>query len=375
MRTEQTMMDKPSSSLSMLLLTYQGDVAGSTYSISYLAKGLAAKGHRVVVGCRQDSLLYKLLDGSEAIVYPMVFGSRFDTSNWKQIRAAVERYATQVINPQSSLDRYTAAFAKWRYQLPVRVVHTRRQMPASSGGWLQALFYMRTTDKIVAVSEGVKEGLVATGIHPSHVQVIYNGTPASKYDRADFSQTAQLREQYGLKPSVPVVGCVARVKRQNQLLQAAARVPGPLALLFVGIEKNQLDSNLLSKLGEDKQVVCTGILTAESTLAHYGLFDSFVLPSVIEGLSQSLLEAMALGVPVMATKVGGNGELIRDGVDGYLFDDGDTGRLAELIELIHRDKAIRASLIASGKRRAREDFSIENTVNQFEQLFNGLCNP
>ena len=169
-------MDEPTSSLSIFLLTYQGDVAGSTYSISYLAKGLAAKGHQVTVGCRQDSLLYRLLEGSEVVVYPMVFGGRFDTSNWKQIRAAVERYAVQVINPQSSIDRYTAAFAKWCYRIPVKVVHTRRQMPASSGGWLQALFYMRATEKIVAVSEGVKESLVAMGIRPSHIQVIHNGT-------------------------------------------------------------------------------------------------------------------------------------------------------------------------------------------------------
>ena len=366
-------MDKPSSSLNILLLTYQGNVAGSTYSISYLAKGLAAKGHQVVVGCRQESLLYKLLEGSETIVCPMTFGGRFDTSNWRQIRVAVERYAIQVINPQSSLDRYTVAFAKSCYGLPVKVVHTRRQMPASSGRWLQALFYMRATDKIVAVSEGVKEGLVATGLHPSHIRVIYNGTPASKYDQVDASQTAQLRRQYGLRPSVPVVGCVARIKKQNQLLQAADLIPGPLTLLFVGIEKNRLNPSLLSKLSADKQVICTGTLTAESTLAHYGLFDSFVLPSVTEGLSQSLLEAMALGVPVIATKAGGNGELIRDGVDGYLFDDGDTEKLAGLIERVHGNKAVRDSLVANGRRRAREDFSIETTVNQFEQLFNSLC--
>lgn len=368
-------MGESSSFLNILLLTYQGDVAGSTYSTSYLAKGLAAKGHRVVVGCRQDSLLYKLLEGSDAIVCPMTFGGRFDTSNWKQIRAAVERYAIQVINPQSSIDRYTVAFAKWRYRLPVKVVHTRRQMPASSGGWLQALFYTRVTDKIVAVSEGVKEGLVAMGIRPSHIRVIYNGTPGSKYDQVDSSQTERLRRQYGLKPSMPVVGCVARIKKQNQLLQAATRLPGPLTLLFAGIEKNHLDPSLLSKLNEDKQVICTGILTAESALAHYGLFDSFILPSVTEGLSQSLLEAMALGVPVMATRAGGNGELIRDGVDGYLFDDGDTEKLAALINLIHHDKVVRDGLMANGRRRALEDFSIENTVNQFEQLFDSLCNP
>ncbi len=368
-------MDEPSSFLNILLLTYQGDVAGSTYSMSYLVKGLAAKGHRVAVGCRQGSLLYKLLEGSEAIVCPMTFGGRFDTSNWKQIHTAVKRYAIQVINPQSSMDRYTVAFAKWRYRLPVKVVHTRRQMPASSGGWPQALFYMCATDKIVAVSQAVKEGLVAMGVRPSHIRVIYNGTPASKYDQADPSQTERLRKQYGLKSLIPVVGCVARMKRQNQILQAATRLPEPLTLLFVGIEKNHLDPDLLSKLSDDKPVICTGTVTAESALAHYGLFDSFVLPSVTEGLSQSILEAMTLGIPVIATKAGGNGELIRDGVDGYLFDDGDTDKLADLVELVHHDKAVREGLIANGRRRALEDFSIKNTVNQFEQLFSSLCNP
>ncbi|HEX2956667.1 MAG TPA: hypothetical protein VHO70_07540, partial [Chitinispirillaceae bacterium] len=67
--------------MNILILTYQGDMAGSTNSIAFLSRGLAERGHTVVVGCRKESLLFSMLQNTPVIVEPMVFHGRFDLNN------------------------------------------------------------------------------------------------------------------------------------------------------------------------------------------------------------------------------------------------------------------------------------------------------
>ena len=150
--------------MNILFLTYQGDIAGSTNSISYLAKGLADKGHNIYVGCRKESLLYSMLQNTKVNLIEMTFKSKLDFQNMKHIREVVKKYKIEIINAQSSKDRYSSIFAKIFYKLPVKIVHTRRQTPKSSGIFIQNWFYNTFTDLIVAVSDEVKEELVKNGI-------------------------------------------------------------------------------------------------------------------------------------------------------------------------------------------------------------------
>ncbi|HNI45866.1 MAG TPA: glycosyltransferase, partial [Chitinophagales bacterium] len=131
--------------MNILIITYQGDVAGSTYSISYLAKGLSERGHHICVACRRESLLYRLLTDTAVVLIPMTFRSKWDSLAMQKIRDIVIQHHIQIINAQSSKDRYLSIFAKWRYRLPVAIVHTRRQKPESMGGYLQRQFYVHNT--------------------------------------------------------------------------------------------------------------------------------------------------------------------------------------------------------------------------------------
>lgn len=358
--------------LSILFLTYQGDVAGSTNSIAYLAKGLADRGHSIHIGIRKESLLWQLLEGSKVNRIPMTFGGKFDIANWRQIRDIVKAHQIQLINPQSSHDRYTSIFANLRYGLNVKIVHTRRQMPLSMGGPLQRYLYNSKTDGIVAVSQQVKEGLAGLGFQADHIKVIHNGTPTSKYDHINPENVEKLRRKFDIKADDFVLGCVSRMKNQVQIFQALAKVNEPVKAIFCGITPTEEINTLIASFTTDHEIHFEGQVEAPAILDYYKLFDAKILASTMEGLSQSLLEAMALGVPVIATAYAGNLDLINDGENGLLFPDNDIEKIAQNILKMKADKDLREKLIANGKFTALKTFNIENTISNYEQYFSDL---
>ncbi|NVJ64665.1 MAG: glycosyltransferase family 4 protein, partial [Flavobacteriaceae bacterium] len=102
------------------------------------------------------------------------------------------------------------------------------------------------------------------------------------------------------------------------------------------------------------------------------IFDADILASTMEGLSQSLLEAMALETPVIATAYAGNLDLIEDGKNGLLFEDGDIEKIAELIQRVRTDQSLRNTLIANGKVTALQKFNIDRTITNYEEYFQSL---
>lgn len=359
--------------MNILFLTYQGDMAGSTSSISYLSKGLSQRGHRVYVGGRKGSLLFHMLQNTGVNLIPMTFNGRLDIANIRQIRNVVKRYFIDLINAQSSYDRYSSIFSKWIYKLNVKVVHTRRQIPRSIGGWLQNTFYLKGTDKIVAVSSEVKNALIKIGLPSDHITVIHNGIPQEKYERVfDEKFIEKMKRNYGILPGDVVIGCVSRKKNQEQLLKALKFINIKTKVLFVGIEEHEVDQRLLFQVKNTHNIIFCGRVNHESVLDYYKLFTLHVLPSTTEGLSQTLLEAMAFGIPVIATQAAGNIDLIEEGYNGYLFKDNNIQELAAKITKVIERRESLDLLIANAKKTAIEKYSITNTIDNYERFFKQL---
>jgi len=358
--------------MNILLLTYQGDLAGSTLSITYLAKGLALRGHNVYIGCRKESLLFTYFKGSEVQVIPLTFRSKTDWKNARHIRDICRRFNIDIINAQSSLDRYTSIIAKKLLGTPAKLVFTRRQVSKSMGG-PQSWLYQWGADKIVAVSEGIRDSLIHDGISPGHIAVIRNGTPPEKYENIDMKKTEELRSCYGISTADFVIGCVSRLKKQRQLLEALPYLDRPVTAVFVGIDSVP-DFDLSDLESSGHKVYFAGEMPAADVLPYYGLFDVKVLASTSEGMSQSLLEAMYLKVPVIATAAAGNLDLIDGGRNGLLFRDGDVKTLASHINLIREDEQLHDLLSKEGYETASVGFSIDNTLDGYEKLFSELLN-
>ncbi len=358
--------------MKILFLTYQGDLAGSTLSIHYVSNGLAELGHEVYVGCREDSYLYSAVSAGSAVPVAMRFQSKLDLQTMKQIRDLVENKSIDIINAQSSKDRYLSIFSRKLYTLDTKIVHTRRQMPLMDAGKLQGWFYNTFTDKIIAVSHAVKRGLMDGGIKENQIHVIYNGTPKEKYEDLNTDRIGRLLKKYDIQDDELVVGCVSRRKKQDQLLESLSFVDVPVKVLFVGIDEDAFPEKYVGNVPSMHTLIFCGTVPFDEVLEYYKLFDVAVLPSTTEGLSQALLEAMALEIPVIATDAGGNSELIEDGENGFLYQDEDVKELGEKLQTLLQSENLRESIIKNAHTTAYDTFSIQNTVKNHEQFFSSL---
>ena len=356
--------------LTILQLTASGDTAGATRSIIELCLGLARRGNRVVLGARPESHIFATLSKAGIETEPVAFRRKLSLKDARRVAAIAAGCGAHVVNAHASKDRYAAISARLLFGMRARLVVTRRVMPSSDGGALQGWFYARGSDRIVAVSEAVKEALVRRGIPRGHVTTIPNGLPPTRFPRGNPGRDAALMAELGLPPGRPVVGVVSRLKDQSDLLRALQHLARPVSVLFVGIKRVAELERLEAKLAGRHEV--RYVEFAWDVLPYYGLLDLSVLPSRIEGLSQTLLESMSLGIPTIASRAGGNTDVIRHGENGLLFDPGDATGLAAELERLLGDDVLRDRVRSAAIHTATEEFSLARTIERTERLYRDL---
>jgi glycosyltransferase involved in cell wall biosynthesis len=245
----------------------------------------------------------------------------------------------------------------------------------------------RFADCIVTNAEAVRQRLIGEGYSPTKIIVIRNGVVTAKWATNDHR--GRLRRELGLGPDVPLVAVVARLnplKGIEDFLDAAAIVSRghPEAhFLIVGEGRIVKDGLVMddtgyrrrleeyaARVGLGRRVVFTGLRT--DVPAVLSAVSVSVLPSLSEGLSNVLLESMGAGVPVVATRVGGNGEIVDDGTTGLLVPPRAPAALARAISLLLEDRLLAARLGRAGQRRVVEHFSLERMVRQTEHLYLNL---
>ena len=202
--------------------------------------------------------------------------------------------------------------------------------------------------------------------------MIYNGVPDLEQPRLE--DEVELRRELRVPLNhqiVGVIGSLYPVKGHTYLLQAIPAIlkkHGNTIFFFAG--RGQLEGELKRQardLGIEDHVRILGFRSDVANLL--GIVDLFALPSLSEGLSVAILEAMVARKPVVASHVGGNPELVVDGETGYLVPPMDPPALsARIVELLG-DQRLRARLGEAGRRRVMELFSLSAMVEQYEQLY------
>ncbi|RPJ41130.1 MAG: glycosyltransferase family 1 protein, partial [Candidatus Latescibacterota bacterium] len=200
--------------------------------------------------------------------------------------------------------------------------------------------------------------------------VVRNGIPLERYREVPPEEVRAARAAAALPEGLPVVGMFARRKGQAELLRAMAQVDIPAAVLLLGIDADPEIERSRADLGPGHPVICGGF--RPDVVPFYKLLDVFVLSSVIEGFSLAILEAMALGLPVVCTDAGGNAEAVRDGVNGFLFRPGDVDRLAAGIRRLLSDAAFRTAVGAANREEAFRRFDVNETVRRTEEVYRSL---
>ncbi|HXF96875.1 MAG TPA: glycosyltransferase family 4 protein [Gemmatimonadales bacterium] len=352
--------------LTVLQLTHQGFGAGSTQSILSLSVHLARRGHRVLVGCRPDTLLARLVresgDGVEHVALEFPGPRRAAAA----IADVIGRAGVDVVNTHATRDRRACAWLRWRGRLPQALVVTRRTMPLT---WSPALIAVGwTADRTIAVSPAVARAL-RRKLHPAaRLRVVPNGVDLARVDvPPGEAEVTAAREFLGDLGERPVVLVPARRKDQDVLVRALADVERPVALVCVGIEPDGALRAAARRVPSRHRVIFVPF--TERPLAFYRLAAVVALPSRIEGLSQALLEAMALGLPVVASDAGGNADLVTTGVTGLLVPPLDPVAWARALEAILADGAYAARLGLAGRELVRREFTLPRTAERTEAVY------
>lgn len=252
--------------------------------------------------------------------------------------------------------------------VPLRICSRRVNFPLKS--WLSSLKYNWTGTKVVAVSKSISRTLIDSGVRPELVDVIYEGVDLKRIDNQpvpDFPCTKN-----GL-----IVGTVAHMspeKGHHFLLEAAQTLIKEFPeTLFVFVGTGFLMSELKNKARQleiENNVFFTGFRSDSDAFTKN--FDLFCLPSLSEGLSSAVLVAMANRLPVVATRVGGNPELVIDGKTGILVPPKESQRLAEALGQVLRYQELRETLGRNGRQRVQESFTLLQKLDATEEIYRKL---
>ena len=237
--------------------------------------------------------------------------------------------------------------------------------------WVQRRVWRRV-DRVLAVSSRLAERMAAAVRFPmDRITVIRNGVDLARFGHQDRRQA---RARLGISADATIVGTVGRlvpVKHQHNLLAAMARLKAiglhaQTVLAGDGPLRDDLERTA-HELGLDGEVRFLGETGDVATVL--AAFDVFVLPSRSEGMSNTILEAMACGLPVVATRVGGNDELVDDGVTGKLVPAESAEALADALGGLIRNPDSRHAMGAAGRAKVEREFSLEAMIRGYERLY------
>ncbi len=222
----------------------------------------------------------------------------------------------------------------------------------------------RQVDCFICASEAIRQMLISDGVAPARTVTVHEGIDL---EHVDAATAASLHEELWLPHHAPIVGNVAALvphKGQRHLVEAARIVlPQVPDARFVIAGEGELRPALERQIKEhhlEKHVVLAGF--RPDVLALHKAFDIFVMSSITEGLGTSLLDAMAAGKPVVATRAGGIPEVVVDGETGFLVPPRDHAAMATAIVKLLKDGGLRRTMGDAGRTRACSRFSAERMV-------------
>ena len=225
-----------------------------------------------------------------------------------------------------------------------------------------------SSDMVVGIGPTVTRDLRAAGLPEDRSATVFNAIKVHI-----IREPAEIRREFGAEDAELVVNVGRYVEEKNQglLLDAVAllRETRPrLRALVIGY--GDLEPNLrehAKRLGLDGVVTLTG--PRQDAVAIVAAADAFAMTSASEGLGLVVLEAMAVGCPVVATAVGGVLDMVRDDETGLLVPDGDAKALAEALGRLLEDTALRRRLAEQARRLAEREFSVKGMVDQYEAVY------
>jgi glycosyltransferase involved in cell wall biosynthesis len=319
---------------------------GGEVQVVSLLRELAARGHRSRVAADPRGRLAREAAAAGIPVEALPVANAIDVRAGLRLRRLVAGH--DVVHFHTARAHALAPFCRRR---GVRLVVTRRMDYVPRGGPYARWLYNRAVDVVIAISDGVRAALVRAGVDAARIRVVPSGIDPAAVEAPPGARTT-VRAAWAASPDdvlVVVLGALERRKGHAVLLDAATRLDWlPLRYVFCG-EGSEHASLAAAAAPLGDRVVFAGFRS--DVAACLAAADVVALPSLHEGLGVAALEAMAAGRPVVASRVGGLGEVVVDGETGVLVSPGDPASLAEALRGLASAPARRAALGQAGRAR------------------------
>lgn len=372
-------------------------LAGAEVLAADLARRLGAPGgpYRFVFLCLDEiGPLGRQLAGEGFPVIDLQRRPGVDLGVARRLRAAVREHHIDLLHAHQYTPFFYAAMsrlppASWTFRGP-KILFTEHGRHYPDFRRPKRVFanrlLIRRSDRLTAVGGWVKQCLIDNeGMPAARIEVVYNGIDPDKFTpRAAAAARPAVRAELGIAPDQPVALQVARfhsVKDHATAIRAWAQVirswpppdppdagtPPPLFLLVGdGDDRSKIEA-LAAELSITPHVRFLG---ARSDVARLiGAADVFLLSSLSEGISVTLLEAMGAGLPIATTAVGGNPEVVAANVTGLLSPRGDAAQLAASLLTLLRDPALRARFGAAARERLLAQFTQQRMHQRYAEIY------
>ena len=341
------------------------EIGGLENLVCEMARIQTQQGDEVVV-CSLDSQeasLRKVEEDGFRIIYLDRRGGKDFRLLFRLVRL-LKKEKPDILHTHNKAPLIYGALVRYLTKVPV-LVNTRHGELKS----YRHSFLLKAHDFIITVSHAVKRGFLETSrIQENKVKVIHDGIDIKKYDGS--GAVSQSLEKNGRL----IIGLVARLdhcKDVFNLLNSFQKVVAlvnnaELWIVGDGVLRSDLERQA-DILGLKDKVKFWG--WRKDVAAINSAIDIFVLPSVTEGLSLALLEAMACHCPVVATYVGGIPEVVVEGKTGFLVPPKDPNAMAEAILKIASNKELAKQMGNAGRKRVEEEFSLEKMVSEYQKVY------
>jgi glycosyltransferase involved in cell wall biosynthesis len=352
------------------------ELRGGQRQLLLLAHGLRARGHSQLIVCPQESELYRRAtsDGFQVLGLP-----RDDFRHIKgirQLRRRLHQESLMLLHAHDGVGQTVAWLAS--LGTGVRRIATRRVTYLPKRRLDYRLKYKYTCHAVIAVSHSIGRILEKTGIPPKMVNVIPDGIEIPERIPGDASRQAT-RAKWGLGENEFVIGHLGSIsaeKGQDLAIKAieilADHLPNARLVLGGNISGEDLATSRLAAAVAGGQVSLAGY--QKDLFEFFAGLDVYIVPSRSEGLGSAALQAMAHGLPVIATRVGGLPEIVEDGSTGWLVAPESPDALVQAIASSAANPVRLKELGNNARLRSRE-FSADIMVERTEALYRRLINP
>jgi glycosyltransferase involved in cell wall biosynthesis len=372
------------------------NMGGPTLHVSYLTKGLDERGYETTLVAGQlargeDSMSYAAETlGIDVVQVPQLhrdLSPVYDPVSVKRLVAEIQRVRPHIVHTHTAkagaVGRMAALLAG--NAKPPVVVHTFHGHvlrgyfdPVRTEFFRETeKFLARHTTRLIAVGPEVRDDLVELGVAPPEKFTVIRLGIDLESRVGDGTAGVELRRLFGIPADRFVVGWIGRmtgIKRVPDVLETFKRllalgVDAQLVLVGDGPERDRLEEQA-HELGIQKRTLFAGYQREISD--YYDLFDAFLLPSRNEGTPVVAIESLAARTPVVATRVGGVPDVVRDGVDGFLTEVGDVDALAERLAELARDPGLRTRMGEAGREHVIPRYRISRLVDDIDALYREL---